>query len=298
MRIGVMILPDSTWGEACQRWRAADELGFAHAWTYDHVVWRDRVGKPWFAALPTLAAVAMVTRSVSIGTLVSSPNFRHPVPFAKEVETLQDISSGRFVLGIGSGASGHDAEILGKAPQPVERRRRFAEFVEAMDRLLDPGEGHSAGDGSSAGGVTTAPGRPAGPRVPIAVAGSTPLSMQLAARHAAIWVTNGRSPRPGFQPPMASVPMIRDQIRALDDVCRAEGRSPSGLRRLLLNVSRESPVLDSLDALENAIGEFSAVGVTDMVLPFPGQDPFGGRMDVLEAACGRGLLGGQPVVQP
>src|SRR6266545_4930610 len=102
--VGVVILPQGRWQEDEARWRRADEYGFDHAWTYDHLSWKALVDEPWFATVPTLAAAALVTEQIRLGTLVASPNFRHPVPFAKELMTLDDLSEGRFILGVGAGS--------------------------------------------------------------------------------------------------------------------------------------------------------------------------------------------------
>ena len=94
MRIGVLILPEFPWSTARNLWRHAEELGFDHAWTYDHLAWRSLRDSPWFAAIPTLTAAATATERIRLGTLVASPNYRHPVPFAKELITLDDVSAG------------------------------------------------------------------------------------------------------------------------------------------------------------------------------------------------------------
>ncbi len=78
-----MILPEHRWQTAASKWRAAEEYGFAHAWTYDHLGWRSLVDGPWFDAVPTLTAAALVTERIRLGTFVASPNFRHPVPLAR-----------------------------------------------------------------------------------------------------------------------------------------------------------------------------------------------------------------------
>src|SRR5690348_2839447 len=74
MRFGITILPEHRWREAAPRWRRAEELGFDHAWTYDHLVWAGLPDSPWFGALPTLTAAATVTTRIQLGTFVSSPN--------------------------------------------------------------------------------------------------------------------------------------------------------------------------------------------------------------------------------
>ena len=103
MRFGIVILPQYDWPEAARRWRGAEELGFDHAWTYDHLSWRGLAGERWHATIPTLTAAAMVTERIRLGTFVASPNYRHPVPFAKDVASVDQVSGGRMLLGVGSG---------------------------------------------------------------------------------------------------------------------------------------------------------------------------------------------------
>jgi len=114
MKFGVVILPDERWHDGALRWRRAEELGFDHAWTYDHIAWGTLRDSTWFGAVPTLAAAALTTDRIRLGTLVASPNFRHPVSFARELISLDDVSQGRFVLGIGAGGLGWDATVLGQ----------------------------------------------------------------------------------------------------------------------------------------------------------------------------------------
>jgi alkanesulfonate monooxygenase SsuD/methylene tetrahydromethanopterin reductase-like flavin-dependent oxidoreductase (luciferase family) len=130
LQVGVLILPDHRWSVAARTWIRAEQLGFAHAWTYDHLTWRGHRDLPWFGAIPTLTAAAMATQSIALGTLVASPNFRHPVPFAKDLITLDDVSGGRLIAGIGAGADGWDTTMLGAPPWGRrERTERFEEFV-------------------------------------------------------------------------------------------------------------------------------------------------------------------------
>ncbi len=137
MRLGVLVLPEFRWPEARVLWAHVEELGFDHAWTYDHLAWRSLRDSTWFGAVPVLAAAAAVTSRIRLGTLVASPNFRHPVPFARELVSLDDLSEGRFTLGIGAGGTGWDAAMLGQDPWPTaERTARFAEFLALLDRLL------------------------------------------------------------------------------------------------------------------------------------------------------------------
>ncbi|MGZ4495816.1 MAG: LLM class flavin-dependent oxidoreductase, partial [Nocardioides sp.] len=137
MRVGVILLPEHRASEMAARWRRLDAWGFDSAWTYDHLAWRSLADGPWFATVPTLAAAALVTSRIRLGTFVASPNFRHPVPFAKELMTLDDLSGGRLTLGVGAGGLGFDADVLGHARlSAADRVERFAEFVDLLDRLL------------------------------------------------------------------------------------------------------------------------------------------------------------------
>src|SRR6266498_1796365 len=79
VRLGVLILPELRLPALAERWSRADGLGFDHAWTYDHIAWRDLRDSAWFAAVPTLAAAAMVmgcnpveSWSSMAGTIASS----------------------------------------------------------------------------------------------------------------------------------------------------------------------------------------------------------------------------------
>ena len=116
MRIGLVILPSDRWSEARPRWEWADRAGFHTAWTYDHIRWGGMPDGPWHAAVPVLAAAAAVTERVRLGTLVATPNFRHPVTLARDALALDDLSGGRLDLGLGPGSEGPDATALGQEP--------------------------------------------------------------------------------------------------------------------------------------------------------------------------------------
>ena len=194
LRIGIVILPELRWSEARERWRRAEEYGFDHAWTYDHLGWRDLVDGPWFDAMTTLTAAAGVTSSLRLGTLVASANFRHPVHFTREVTALDDISGGRLTLGIGAGAAApsFDALVLGREPlSPRQRADRFEEFVELLDLLLRQDRTTHRGEYYEAVDARSTPGCVQQPRVPFVVAANGKRGMALAARLGQGWITMG-----------------------------------------------------------------------------------------------------------
>ena len=191
--VGVVILPQERWAVQREQWLEAEDMGFDHAWTYDHLAWRSLADEPWFATVPLLAAAAAVTSRIRLGTWVASPNFRHPVPFAKDVMGLDDVSGGRFVLGVGAGGEGWDAAVMGPPPTRGERHRRFAEFLALLDELLTHPVTDVAGEVYTAHQARMVPGTLARPRPPFVVAANGPKAMALAARYGQGWATYGPS---------------------------------------------------------------------------------------------------------
>jgi alkanesulfonate monooxygenase SsuD/methylene tetrahydromethanopterin reductase-like flavin-dependent oxidoreductase (luciferase family) len=284
VRLGVLILPEFHWSTAQSLWTRAEELRFDHAWTYDHLAWRSFRDSAWFGAVPTLSAAAMATRRIRLGTLVASPNFRHPVPFAKELTTLDDISGGRLTLGIGSGGEGWDATMLGQAAwSPRERADRFAEFVDLLDRLLREPATSYRGRFYSAEEARTHPGCVQQPRIPFAVAGAGPRGMRLAATYAQTWVTIGDPRREGPLDAEEGAKVVREQIRRLDEACAEVGRDADSLGRLVLTGPTLDPGIESAEAFEDTAGRYEEIGVTDFVVhwPRPGE-PYAADRDVFE----------------
>jgi alkanesulfonate monooxygenase SsuD/methylene tetrahydromethanopterin reductase-like flavin-dependent oxidoreductase (luciferase family) len=197
MRIGIVILPQRPWHEQRELWRRAEDYGFDHAFTYDHLSWRSLAGQSWGATVPTLAGAALVTERIRLGTFVASPNFRHPVPFAKDLATIDEMSGGRFTLGLGAGTTGFDADVLGTAPLTAgDRHARFMEFVDVLDLLLrfeQPGTDGIDFDGQwYTAARARMVGRPAqSPRMPFVIAANGPRGIARAVQTGQGWVTTG-----------------------------------------------------------------------------------------------------------
>ena len=283
MKLGVVILPDDRWAVTRERWVRAEAIGFAHAWTYDHLTWRDLRDGPWFGAIPTLTAAATATSTLRLGTLVTSPNFRHPVPLAKELMSLDDISGGRLQVGIGAGGDGWDASALGQPDwSPRERADHFEEFVRLLDRLLVQPTTNHEGRLYSAKEARALPGCVQQPRPPFVLAGAGPRGMKLVVDHAAAWVAvDGHDAN-------------AEKLTRLDEVCAANGREPRSLRRMALLGFSETP-LASLEALRDCVGRNAEMGFTDAIVHWPRADaPFAGGEEILDQIAGalsRGELG-------
>ncbi|GAA2682869.1 MULTISPECIES: LLM class flavin-dependent oxidoreductase [Actinosynnema] len=288
MRHGVLILPEQRWRDARTRWTRAEEYGFDHAWTYDQLMWRWLRDEPWFGTVPTLTAAATATTRIGLGTMVATPTYRHPVPFAKEVMSLDDISDGRFTCGLGAGAGVADDLVVDPVERtPRERADRFAEFVELTDLLLRQRVTSYSGEHYRADEVPMNPGCTSAPRTPFAIAATGPRGMRLAARHAETWITAGPPATFDARPYELALPAVAAQVRMAEEACAAVGRDPASLRRLLLTGAAVGGVLDSVESWRDASGRFAEVGVTDLVVHWPRPDfPYAGDERVLEDLAG------------
>jgi alkanesulfonate monooxygenase SsuD/methylene tetrahydromethanopterin reductase-like flavin-dependent oxidoreductase (luciferase family) len=135
LRIGVQ-LPEVErevrWRELVALARAAEESGFDSIWVGDHVLYRGERG-PW-EAWTQLAALAASTERVDLGPLVACAAFHPPGVLAKMAATVQEVSGGRLVLGLGAGWNAAEFAAFGL---PYDQRvSRFAEAFEIVRRLL------------------------------------------------------------------------------------------------------------------------------------------------------------------
>lgn len=273
LRLSIAILPIYRWADGRKVWKGAEDLGFHTAYTYDHLSWRvpfrDRT---WFGALPTLTAAAAVTESIRLGTLVTSPNFRHPVPLAKELMTLDDISGGRVTLGIGAGGTGFDSTVLGQQPwTPRERADHFAEFVEVLDLLLTQPATTFDGRSYSAVEARNIPGCVQTPRLPFAVAATGPRGMRLAAKYGQAWVTTGDPALYETGTPEESLAAIRGQVERLAAALTDASRDPGSMPRILLTgftPDRTAP-FQSVDAFVDFAGRHAEAGINEIVVHWP-----------------------------
>lgn len=280
MRVGIVILPEDRWWAAEPKWRAAEEYGFDHAWTYDHLGWRSLVNGPWFSAVPTLSAAAMVTSRIRLGTFVASPNFRHPVPFTRELLTLDDLADGRLVIGVGAGGSGYDVEVFGE-PELSARQRvdRFAEFVEALDGSLRVDGFDYSGAYYTVQGSRNLPGPVQRLRPPLLLAANGAHSMRLAARIADGWVTTGR-PAETQKEWWRGVRELKERF---EETLVQSGRDTSAVHRYLSLDAAPVFSLSSMEAFADAAGRAGELGFTDIVVHWPRSSaPYQGREAVLE----------------
>ena len=273
MRFGIAILPEYRWRDAAPRWRRAEEYGFDHAWTYDHLTWSGLQDSPWYGTTPTLTAAALATETIGLGTFVTSPNFRHPLALTRDILAIDDVSDGRFRCGIGAGGS-LDATIQGGPDRtPRQRQDRYEEFVNLLDRLLTTDGVDFKGEYFETRNARTLPGCVQQPRVPFILAGNGPRSVRFAAGHGDGWMTTG-----GAADDLDSwFTSVADLSHRLDDLL--EGRH---LDRYL-SLDSKVYALSSPSAFEDAVGRAAALGFTDVITHWPrSEGVYAGSEAVLE----------------
>ena len=294
MKLSTVILPHEGWATSSEKWNRAEELGFHAAYTYDHLSWQRLENRPWFGAVPTLVAASLVTLRLKVGTLVTSPNFRHPVPLAKDLLSLDDVSNGRLIIGIGAGGVGNDASVLGaEAWTTRERADRFEEFVSLLDELLrEPVTSRSA-KYYSATDARMLPGPVQRPRPPFYIAATGTRGLDLAARFAQGWVTTGHD--------ASSVATceqnVTRQLERLGDALRRHSRHVNDVATLLLDGLNNERPLVSLDAFVDWAGRYRTLGITELVIHWPEPDSlFDSSIATFEKIALEGLrqLGEQP----
>ena len=214
--------------------RAAERLGFHSIWCTDHVVlppqrkapnpyprstvdWAYQAGVRWLDPVSTMGVVAGATERVVIGTSVLVLPYRNPVVLANEVATLDRLSEGRIILGIGAGWIDEEFDAIG-VPKS-ERGARTDEHIAVMRRLWSTAEPVSF-DGRftsfSDMAIATEPHRPGGP--PVYIGGNSPAAFTRTGRLGDGWL--------GFEVWADEVPGARD---AINDAARAAGRDPSAI---------------------------------------------------------------------
>lgn len=254
-----------SWPELVERFSLADELGFDHAWLVDHLMPTDPpLDRPAFEAWTALAALAALTSRVRVGVLVTSNTFRHPSLLAKQAVTVDHLSGGRLILGIGTGWYPEEHRRFGiDFPSAAERVDRLEETLEVLDRL---GSGEVAtyrGRHHRLGGALALPRPVQRPRIPILIAAHRPRMLRLAARFADIWDTFATIEGTATQGVTTD---LRERVAAFETACRACGRDPATVRR---SVWVGSEPLQSSAAYRDFVDRHRSLGFTDLTTGLP-----------------------------
>ena len=215
---------DPRWDNVFEAARSAEQTGFDSIWVIGHHYLRFEQGQPWSLWDPwsLLAALAVGTERVTLGPLVSCTAHYNPGLLARTAATVDEISGGRLVLGVGGGYFGAEFQAFGI---PADRRvDRFEEAIQIVSGLLRGEKVNFEGRHYRTHDLAVnLPGaRPGGP--PILIGASQPRMMKLTARYGNLW--NGWLP---FS--IDPIGELRELNRGLDRACEAEDRDPATLER-------------------------------------------------------------------
>ena len=218
----------------------AEEAGFDSLWLYDHLLYRPHgeqtigIWECW----TFLSALADATRRVELGTLVACNSFRNPALLAKMAITLDEVSGGRLILGLGAGWNKAEYEAFG---YPFDHRvGRFEEALQIIRPLLKEGRVDFVGKYYQAPDCEI---RPLGPRKsgpPLMVGCGGTRMMRLTARYADLWNSGY------FGHPDTFVQPRQEFL----DVCKQVGRDPSSIgisAMLYVHYPSMMPLPDDLD---------------------------------------------------
>lgn len=254
--------------ELRRRWQLAEELGFDVLWNVDTVVDPDRARSPMFDGPATLAAMAMETKRIRIGTLVTSLYFRQPVLAARTAATIDHLSSGRLEIALGVGDPSAGPAAAGVPDwSTAERVARFREFAVLMDRLLRSPVTTFDGHFYRCREAEVIPGPVQQPRPPVTIAAHGPRMLAIAAELGDGWSSWG-----GYDIESEADFYERTRHRAIDfdRLCREQGRDPLAIRHSLVCFPPLTP-WESVGYFEEMIGKFGALGIDEFVLYWPGR---------------------------
>jgi F420-dependent oxidoreductase-like protein len=254
-------------------WRDVDALGFDSAWVFDHFlpIFADPTG-PCLEGWTSVSALAMVTRQVRLGVLVTGNTYRHPAVLAKMATTVDILSQGRLLLGLGAGWYELEHAAYGLPfPRPRERLQRLDEALTVItklwteERVTFPGRYYQLTD------AVLNPRPIQQPRPPLLVGASgEQVALDIVTRHADIWNSFG------------SPDVFQRKIAVLNEHCRKRGRDPETIEKsVLLQMTLTDDPETKRRALENEswgmlagspaeirqqIERYVAVGVTSIII--------------------------------
>lgn len=237
------------WADILEMATTAESIGFDAIWISDHVGFGDPDGD-WSGAWESwtlLSALASVTTQVRLGTYVSAAPFRNPALFAKMAETLDEVSGGRVILGLGAGWNEPEFNAFGF---PFERRfDRFEDGLRIITSMLRTGRADHEGRLESARGARIQPRGPRPEGLPVMVGASGPRMLRLTAELADEWNAGLRS-----------LEDVKPMLEAVDAACTAAGRDPRSLVRSVETLIETGPGFDP-EAAAAGLRRYADLGI-------------------------------------
>ena len=272
MRFGIFSFARAPYNELAQRFRLAEELGFASAWVNDDLMVPSYADfEPW----TLLGALARDTSTIRLGTMVTAITFRHPSLLATQVVSLDHISGGRAQLGLGAGGAGHPNAAFSLDPwRGRERADRLEEQAAILGQLL---RGEPVTNDGPYYPVVDArvPIVTQRPRPPLTIAAHGNRTLRTVARHADAWNSLGGQPHPeeGVETHQislaAAVAATRQLSERLDEHCQELGRDPATVRRSVQAVNPAPDPFASLGAFDEYVGAYAEIGTDELIFYWP-----------------------------
>lgn len=263
LRFGIITLQDLAWPTLVEHWKHIESLGFDSVWVADHFVNPHHLEDNWFEGWTLLAALATQTSTIHIGTLVTNIIYRNPALIARQALTLDHISQGRLVLGIGATSERDPSHRMTGIENwsSAERVQRYREVVQIVDQMLRQETTTYQGRYYQVSDAGMRPPTLQKPRPPLTLAAAGPTTLKIAAQYADTWNTYG-----GFGlSPQETLATTRQRSDMLDQYCAKIGRDPGEITRsFLVGLTADTPFA-SLDAFHGFVGRLQEIGITEFI---------------------------------
>ncbi|MCM2419902.1 MULTISPECIES: LLM class F420-dependent oxidoreductase [unclassified Streptomyces] len=259
---------DATPGDLAAIARTADRAGFFYIASCDHVAIPHRLAGPmstiWYDPVATLSFLAGVTTRVRLMSHVAVVGLRHPLITAKQYATLDHLSGGRLILGVGAGHVQEEFDAVGA--DFARRGPVLDETIDALKAALGPEEfPEHHGELFDFGGLGQRP-RPAQEHVPVWVGGSSPAAVRRAAVKADGWLPQG-DPRDRIPEQIAKLRELRERAGIEEPIEIGAIAEPLHIGEPTWNVGRRT-LHGKPDALAESLREYRAMGVGQIQVRF------------------------------
>ncbi|CAN5786473.1 LLM class F420-dependent oxidoreductase [soil metagenome] len=244
-----------SWQQLVEQWQMADTWGFDSAWLFDHfmALYGDPDG-PCLETSTLLSALALKTSRLKVGVLVYCNTHRHPAILAKEIVTVDHISDGRAILGIGAGWNEreHNAYSI-PFPSPGDRVDMLDEALEIMASLFTERRTTFTGNHYQLTDAPFSP-KPLQAHLPVLIGGERPRMLRVIARHADLWDTS--------RPPER----LQEGLREIANHCAEFGRDPTEIK---VSSHFGADRLEDERGFAELIRAYRAAGSSQFLFDFP-----------------------------
>lgn len=274
MRFSFWPNPSQSYTDVLELCQHAEATGWDGIWYADHFMPNaEDTSAPWPEAWTTLSAIGARTERVRIGTLVSGNTYRHPAVLAKMAATLDHITNGRVVLGLGSGWQENEHTQYGLEFYTVnERLRRLDEACQVIQALYGNAKSDFDGEFYQLQSASLEP-KPVQQPLPLLIGGGgEKVTLKITARYANEWNVWG------------DPAILRHKMAILDEHCAAIGRDPAEIQRsavALLFMSDDNAFLENMrnttmaqpsiigtpTEVRDVIAQYEEAGVNEIIVP-------------------------------